>query len=321
MTSSTPWFRFYSEALSDRKITRVCAITRQPKYAILGMWAGLLSMANDSPERGVLLIGGDLPLTLEEIFYELGFDPETGQRIIEAFIEVGMVSVDDDIYSITNWDARQFASDSSNDRVKAYRERQRAKKRQAVETGNDSGAEDETAYNPTEVDDSNVSEAESDGYGKRYSVTEVKRYSNVIDTESDTESTSNEVTEKSVGPPDQSSRIKRSTEKNGLPTGEELLQADTPLKQIMGMFLVKTGYKLPAKKNNRDFWWSEIRELYNIAESDTGRAQKLVELTVERMKAEKLSIASPKSIVGTAQQIATELTNNGHHVVASYGGY
>jgi N-terminal phage replisome organiser (Phage_rep_org_N) len=318
MSNNTPWFRFYSEALSDRKIARVCSMTRQPKFAILGVWTAMLSMANDSPERGLLLIGEDLPLTLDEIFFEIGIDPEIGEIIITAFIQVGMVSRDGDTYSITHWDDRQFASDNSTDRVKKFRDKKRREALSAAQFSGNQDPESETIDDDLAADDSNVAPTESDGYKKRYSETGVKRFSNVIESESDTESTPNGVTENPVEAAGKSSHTKRDVDKSSLPTGDDLLQADTPLKQIMGTFLVKTSYKLPTKKTNRNFWWSEVRELLNIADGDSARAQKLVEMAVDEMKRDKLSIVSPKSIVGTAQKLASSLSENNQQVVASY---
>jgi hypothetical protein len=314
MSNNTPWFRFYSEALSDRKIVRVCSMTRQPKFAIMGVWSSLLSMANDSPERGLLLIGEDLPLTLDEIFFEIGIDPEIGEIIVSAFIQVGMVSVDGDAYSITHWDDRQFASDNSTDRVKKFRER---KRREATQTAGNSAPESETAEDEIADDSGNVTDIENDGYEKRYSETEVKRFSNVIESESDTESTSNEVTE-TVEAAGQSSRTKQSTDNDGL-TADSLRQAGTALKLVMATFLDKSEIpKMPGKKNEQKFWWSEIQELYRIADKDVGKAQSLVEMAVSELQGNKLTINSPKSIVPTARRLAGNLTENGSKLVASY---
>jgi hypothetical protein len=52
--SGMPWFRSYSEALSDPKITRISGSMQLPKAHVLGVWLTLLAMANRSPERGCL---------------------------------------------------------------------------------------------------------------------------------------------------------------------------------------------------------------------------------------------------------------------------
>lgn len=121
--SSTPWFRLYSEVLSDRKLKRVCVQSGHPMATVLGVWVSLLAMANESPQRGYLLIADDMPFTIEEIGAEIGLDYETVEAIISAFAQVQMVHFEDDCLVITHWESRQFSSDSSKDRVKKYREK------------------------------------------------------------------------------------------------------------------------------------------------------------------------------------------------------
>jgi hypothetical protein len=38
--SHQPWFRFYSEALNDRKIARVARTTGKDRALVLGVWPG-----------------------------------------------------------------------------------------------------------------------------------------------------------------------------------------------------------------------------------------------------------------------------------------
>lgn len=176
--SSPPWFRLYSEVKSDMKIKRVVTMTNQPKAVVIGVWSVLLCLANDSPERGKLLISQDMPLTDVEIISETGLNPECGQAILSAFIQVGMVSRVDDAILITNWDNRQFTSDTSNDRVRQYRARQ--KQRQG-------------SQNPPKLPQKPLEPPKNGGSGNengQHPVDTPGRYSNVTvtDPESDTES-------------------------------------------------------------------------------------------------------------------------------------
>jgi len=101
-------------------------------------------MANDSPQRGVLVISDDIPHTLEDMEFEMGLPREVIAQLIDEFKALGMMT-GNTTFAVCNWEKRQFKSDNSSERVKAYR---------------------------------------------------MKRYSNVIDTEADTESdTDNRLTE------------------------------------------------------------------------------------------------------------------------------
>ena len=117
------WFRFYSETLRDRKLERIARATGNDKVTLLGIWITLLSLANDSPERGVLLLVDNIPLTFDDFCYETEIDSDQLQPIIERFMKFDMLSCDDGIYYITNWGKRQFKSDTSKERVQRYRER------------------------------------------------------------------------------------------------------------------------------------------------------------------------------------------------------
>lgn len=123
---SLPWFRVYGEILSDRKITRICAITKQPKAVVIGVWTTILALASQSPERGRLLISDGLCLTLEEIAFETGLDNEDCQRIMDAFASHNMICSEGDCFVIVHWDDRQFGRDDSKERVRKYREKREA---------------------------------------------------------------------------------------------------------------------------------------------------------------------------------------------------
>lgn len=125
LTKPPPWFRLYSEVLSDRKIQRICNSTQQPKALVIGTWATILAMASDSPERGKLLISEGLAITFDEIVFETGLDSKTCTSLMDAFIATNMLCKADGIYVVTQWEARQFASDTSNERVRQFREKKR----------------------------------------------------------------------------------------------------------------------------------------------------------------------------------------------------
>jgi DnaD/phage-associated family protein len=123
--ASLPWFRFYSEALNDRKMSRAVRISGQPKATVMGVWLVLLCLANDSPERGKLMLGEDLWLEEDEIMAETGLDMVTFGKIISAFQQLNMLAVGRG-YELPNWGKRQYKSDNSSARVAAYRERKKA---------------------------------------------------------------------------------------------------------------------------------------------------------------------------------------------------
>ena len=153
------WFRFYSETLRDRKLERIARVTGHPKALLMGVWVTLLALANDSPERGILLLTDDIPLTFDDLCLETGTEPETLTPIVDRFLAMEMLSFEDGIYFITNWGKRQFKSDSSIDRVRRYRVRQAEKKER---NGNDDVTLQDEPCNAPESESESESETEAD---------------------------------------------------------------------------------------------------------------------------------------------------------------
>lgn len=121
-----PWFRFYSEALRDRKLEYACRITGQPKVIIIGMWTTLLALANDSPDRGALLIAEGFPVTIADIVRDTELAEDIVVTILDAFQRLGMAAQLDGTMLVCNWDKRQFASDDVTSRVQKLRAKQKA---------------------------------------------------------------------------------------------------------------------------------------------------------------------------------------------------
>ena len=117
------WFRFYSEAVSDRKVARTAKIVGVDKALVVGVWAGLLSLASESPERGALLLAPGLPFTVADMAEEIGCSEETMQAILVQFDTLDMVGWDGDTLIVSHWSERQFESDNSTERVRRFRER------------------------------------------------------------------------------------------------------------------------------------------------------------------------------------------------------
>ncbi len=146
------WFRFYTEAISDKKLRRIARDLNQPVPYVIGVWTVVLSIASDSPDRGKLLISDNVPATLDDINDAAGCNvTETFQKLfVTGLVTVTVTEDGQEVYTVPAWDSRQFESDSSATRVRRHRERKKA-----AQNGND--------------------------------VTPVKRYSNAPETDTDTE--------------------------------------------------------------------------------------------------------------------------------------
>jgi len=116
------WFRLYSNIINDPKLLRVSRDIDVPFIEVLGVWIGLLAIANVSPDRGHLVLTRDhKPLTCDDLACALSHDADAVSALLDAFRAIGMI----DGLKITAWDDRQF--ETSTERSRRFR----AKKRDA----------------------------------------------------------------------------------------------------------------------------------------------------------------------------------------------
>ena len=151
-----PWFRYYSEIARDRKLLMAAKDAGISKIEMVGAWSIILCLANDSPDRGKLLVTFLKRFNETDIGNELGTDTKKTKKIITALMRYEMLEQQPDGCLVAKkWAERQFGSDNSTQRVKKHREKQ-------VET--------------PKTEECNVSE------------TLQKRFRNAPDTDTDTES-------------------------------------------------------------------------------------------------------------------------------------
>jgi hypothetical protein len=103
------WFRVYDELLDDPKVQQL-----SPKNfrGLINLWC--VASRND----GVLPPEDDLA-------FKLRMKPSEIASLISALRAAGLIDQADKGLTPHNWSTRQYKSDTSNERVKRYRERQR----------------------------------------------------------------------------------------------------------------------------------------------------------------------------------------------------
>lgn len=121
------WFRFYDDAVNDPKVLRL-------SDKMFRAWVGILCMA--SKGNGAVS-KADMAITLRV--------SESGvQSIIAYLVEHNLIDDRGDVVTPHNWDSRQYKSDSSNERVKRYRQRKCNVTEAVTVTAPDTEAEAET---------------------------------------------------------------------------------------------------------------------------------------------------------------------------------
>lgn len=103
------WFRFYDDAINDPKVLRL-------SDAMFRAWMTLLCIA--SKNDGVLPPLADVALMLRTKATKVA-------EWLAALTAAGLIDNNDGIFAPHNWNARQFKSDVSTERVKRFRKQQR----------------------------------------------------------------------------------------------------------------------------------------------------------------------------------------------------
>ncbi len=101
LVMANPWFRFYAEFLHDPKV-RVMSEIDQLRLVLLFC----------------LRCNGSVTLQDKHVTFSLRISDQEWQQTKAVFIESGFI---DSANNVLNWDKRQYASDSSVDRVRKHR--------------------------------------------------------------------------------------------------------------------------------------------------------------------------------------------------------
>lgn len=144
---SNPWFRMYTEAVDDEKLRLLSFEDRWHFVALLCC-----------KSSGIL--DDKSPLMFRKVAVKLGLDPNALSEVARRLAEVELI--EQETLQPLAWDSRQFESDSSKERVKAYRERQKNARNADVtlhngyanvtvtaqDTDTDTDKEGESAFSP-----------------------------------------------------------------------------------------------------------------------------------------------------------------------------
>lgn len=108
MKRSMPWFRFYAETLSDPKVQRL-----SPE--LFKAWVNLLCLASQND--------GSLP-SVDDIAFHLRLSASQAAQQLDDLVLAGLIDImPDGALQPHNWHVRQYASDSSTERVRKHREK------------------------------------------------------------------------------------------------------------------------------------------------------------------------------------------------------
>ena len=102
---SLQWLKIELKIFSNRKIQ---ILLREPDGdTYFRVWIQLLIIAVECNRNGKLVIGNNKPMTIENFSKIMGKSKKKIEKIIQKFLELNMLIVEDEAYKIKNWDKYQ----------------------------------------------------------------------------------------------------------------------------------------------------------------------------------------------------------------------
>lgn len=111
-----PWFRFYVEAIHDRKLRRLTPSQRW-------LWVVVLAAARQSPIPGFLMVSERQAMDAVDLADLADMPVAHVTKALPLFEMAGMIARDRDLgcWSVVNWAERQYESDTSTERARRSR--------------------------------------------------------------------------------------------------------------------------------------------------------------------------------------------------------
>lgn len=115
------WIKLDKSIFNNRKIQLILGLREGDTY--FRIWIQLLTLGVECGADGRLVIGNK-PLSIEQISKIVGKSLKITTKILDKFIELEMLKVEDDLFIIKNWNKYQ-----SVDKYEEYKEKNRDRQR------------------------------------------------------------------------------------------------------------------------------------------------------------------------------------------------
>lgn len=116
------WLKLSTNIFSNRKVALL--LNERDGDTYFRIWIQLLTIAGQCNMKGRLIIGENNPLNVQQLSKILGKSVKKVEEILNKFIELKMINLEENCYVIKNWSKYQSA-DKLEEIRKNNRERQR----------------------------------------------------------------------------------------------------------------------------------------------------------------------------------------------------
>ena len=101
-----PWFKTETNIFSNRKIQILLKLPEGDTY--FRVWIQLIALAVECNNKGRLEIGENNPMTIQNFSKIMGKSNKKIEKILNKFLELGMLKKEGETFLIKNWDKYQI---------------------------------------------------------------------------------------------------------------------------------------------------------------------------------------------------------------------
>ena len=165
---SLQWLKIELKIFSNRKIQILLRELDGDTY--FRVWIQLLIIAVECNRNGKLVIGNNKPMTIENFSKIMGKSKKKIEKIIQKFLELNMLIVEDEAYKIKNWDKYQSIEKyekyqmQGRERQKRFREKHKSENEKSNVTKTLGNAEEKNTKDIENKKEENIREEEDNGF-------------------------------------------------------------------------------------------------------------------------------------------------------------
>lgn len=101
------WIKLNIDIFSNRKMKILLKEREGDTY--FRVWIQILTIAGECNREGGLYFSDDIPLKVEDFTHIIGKSSKTFTKILQKFVELGMLEIKNDTYFVKNWRKYQSA--------------------------------------------------------------------------------------------------------------------------------------------------------------------------------------------------------------------
>lgn len=136
MMVQVQWIKIYTDIFDNEKMKKILRGRDGDTY--FRVWVQLLTLAAKSNMGGAIMLGENIPMTVQDIAETMNKTADKLRTIMYKLCTLDMIVVNDDVISIKNWDVYQSVTElekiRENQRKRTQKFRDKQKKCNVTET-------------------------------------------------------------------------------------------------------------------------------------------------------------------------------------------